>query len=182
VTYSGSKGISDIFIKIKAIIIKIKDLNITIEEVVLLTLINNLRLNWNQYRIIFQNRASLTNLKYEDIIKSLKNQEQIIKKDSLANNVKIAKKGKDGFNKGSKAKDHKGSCSYYSKDDYKENNCKFKDYNYRRCRKKGYFEKVYKSKPEKNESNIESDKKGIKTETINCSVRIINIKPVYKAF
>jgi len=86
--------------------------------------------------------------------------------------MKIAKKGK--------AKDYKGSCSYCNRNNYKKNNCKFKDYNYRKYKKKRYFEKVYKSKPEKNEFNIKSDKKGIRIKIINCSVRIINIKPVYK--
>ena len=145
------------------------------EDFVFLTLLNNLSPGQLEYRTILNNdaRKLKAKLDQESIIKGLKEYKIDIKKNSRV--VKFIKglgqKDNRNDNNNKDSKDSKDSNKNYNskykyyRGNYSPKNCKFKDTTYNSYSKKGYIEKVYRSKDDKDKDkdknkNKDENKKG----------------------
>lgn len=109
ITYGGSKNIQDMATQIKSAHIELKDLDVKVEDVVLLSLIINLGPEWSQYRTVLTERARISDkIDFDDIVKGLEDHERTMKNDEVSvNSMKNHKGGSRGGSKG----DFKGDSS-----------------------------------------------------------------------
>ena len=76
-------------IKMKAAFVKVLDLDININDFLLLILLNNLGPNQSQYRTVLNNKVrEKDKIKFNDVLKGLKDYKRIIKIDPSLNQVK----------------------------------------------------------------------------------------------
>ena len=82
-SYKGS--ITNISAEFKTVWTEINDLNFELKDIILLTLLNNLSSEWNQYRTILNEKAGKDNaITFDDTVKGLINYEQGIENEVSA--------------------------------------------------------------------------------------------------
>ena len=147
--------------QIKSAHIELKDLDVKVEDVVLLSLLNNLEPEWSQYRTILTERARISDkIDFDDIVKGLKDHKRTIKNNTSINSMKISGHHKGGSKEGQK-RDFKGdsnrgsnnnnkninnNCDYCDSTKHIKKSCPKKDLIYHNYGKPGYLKSIYRSK------------------------------------
>ena len=173
VTYTNSKDIPNMTTRMKAAWIELKDLEVTIDDFVFLTLLNNLGPGWSDYRTILHNdiRKTSEKLDWESITKGLEEHEIDMKKNGGVVNFVKGSGEKDNKGQGQKdnkyfkknhepkGKDPKRECKCCG-GNHGSKNCRFKDTTCNNCGKKGHIKKICRS-PKKDDKDKAEGRKHI---------------------
>lgn len=84
--------------RITSVHVKIKDLNVTMDDIIPLTLLNNSGREWSQYRTVLTVRARETeSLGFDSVVKGLEDRERTMRNDTAANRIKRPANRRNGI-------------------------------------------------------------------------------------
>ena len=164
ISYKGS--ITNTSAEFKTVWTEITDLNVEVKDVILLTLLNSLGPEWNQYCTVLNEKARKDNsITFDDTVKGLIDYEQGMKNEVSAYWTRTTPESNSN-----------NSCSCCRSKGHQKPSCFHRNKDCRICYQKGHTDRVCPNKPKSSEDSSTAGKSSSpKKPVISCYLRLTNL-------